>query len=351
MTAQKGKTASKNNRSGASAGKGGKGRPPAKNQKQRRGAEHPDEIAGLILMAVGIVLGILTYTNTGAVMHAFVNWLFGLMGVAAYAMPVLLFALGVAVLVLPNRQIGTGAVALVLGTVYCINCIIQLAVSPVGGSKFADYVRNAWSLGAAHRQGGGALASVSAFAFAKLFSKAGAIVLFVAAALVMLLVLTRVSIRSAGKKVIEKVDEIEDRRKSRLYNGTIEDDEDEDRAAAAAERKRAREERRKKRERQDDPLFIDEDPTPVLTPVYEGGAADPLDFLPQSGALPQRRADDDAAEIDPFDVTDRSGVGGDAGLDPFGSFSIADDDVIPGVEPEELQGGDIGGKPERCRAS
>ncbi|MCR5808760.1 MAG: DNA translocase FtsK [Clostridiales bacterium] len=74
-------------------------------------------------------------------------------------------------------------------------------------------------------RGGGLLSAVPCFALGKLVSVSGAIVLFAAIALVLLLLVTKISIRSAGRKVIAKVDAIEDRRKARLINETVGEDE------------------------------------------------------------------------------------------------------------------------------
>lgn len=345
----KSKASARNAASNGRRASGQKAKAQTQNQVKRK-AEHPDEIAGVILMALGVVLGILTYTDTGAVMHAVVKVLFGLMGITAYAMPILLFGIGVALIALPNRQTGSGASALLLGAVYCINCIIHLAVSAIGEATFAEYVKDAWTLGAGLRQGGGALAAALAYAMAKLFSKGGAIVIFAAAAIVLLLLLTRASIRSAGKKVIAKVDALEDRRKARLYSEQIEDEEEAGNAAAELmEQERARHERRIRRGRQKaaqtDPGLIEET-YPVVTATDEGGAADALDFLPQSGALPTAKQQADNELIGGFTPSARPEAGQHTGFDneAFPTIEITAEDnitgeVVGGIDEPEAEHG------------
>ena len=192
--------------------------------RERIPADRLDEIFGVIFMAVGVVFGILTYTRTSAVLGSAVDLLFGLIGFIQYAMPVVLVLIGVLLIALPRRQMGSGAILMTLIAVWCVNCIIHLATSKIGPSSFSEYVASAFRLGRELHRGGGAVSAIPAFGITKLVSSSGAIVVFVAAALVLLLLVTRISIRSAGKKVIAKVDAIEDRRKARLINEKVGDD-------------------------------------------------------------------------------------------------------------------------------
>ncbi len=311
--------------------------------KKKKKAEHADEIAGVILIAVGIVLGIFTYTKTAAVMTTVVKWLFGLMGISAYAMPVLLVFLGAAMIAIPNRQFGTGATSMLLAAVYCISCIIQLSVSAIGSASFAEYVSAAWSLGTQYRRGGGALASAAAFGMAKLFSKAGAIVLFVAAAIALLMLVTRVSIRSAGKKVIAKVDAIEDRRRAKAYNEQLRREEEEANAVMFAANNVLQEmgTKPKKTKRKQEPNSI-EPVLPAFAPLEN--EKESLSFLPLSGTLPKRQEGDET-ELKSTDVQSAvRGIGaeGRTAADPFATIEIVPEDNITG----EIVFSDQNGEPQ-----
>ena len=341
MAAQKGSASSNNKKSPPQKGKADN--KPARNGNSgnrqahpRRSVEHPDEIAGVILIAVGIVLGILTYADTGAVMDGFVSVLFGIMGVTAYALPVLLFALGIALIAIPNRQLGNGAVSLLACAVYCVNCLIHIFTSPVGSYRIGEYFKHAWTLGADSRRGGGCLASVMSYVMTKLFSKPGAIVIFIAAAIVLLLLVTRVSLRSAGKKVIAKVDAIEDKRKAKIFNEKLTDDEEGEPAPAVVKEKTHKEKHKHGRPGEDDLTMLDT--VPVVTPTDLGGSKDTLDFLPLSGTLPKDKGGKPAV-LSASDITPRA----EDTADPFDIIEITPQDNITG----EVAVGEMEPAPEK----
>ena len=330
-------------RRSSSTGKRSRGSSVKNNSVRRRRAEHSDEIAGVILIAVGIVLGILTYTKSSAVMTGFVDFLFGLFGITAYALPVLLAGIGVAMIAIPNRQFGTGATSMLLGAVYFINCVIQLAVSPIGKAKFGEYFKAAWDMGRGQRLGGGALASALAFCMAKLFSKPGAIVLFVAAAVVLLMLVTRVSIRSAGQKVIAHVDAIEDRRKARIYNERLRREEEEAQAAIDAANRAALELASPKPKKTKTKTANIEIPPelPVFSPITEEPQAqekDSLDFLPLSGTLPQAKntaSGELKSSVGVQNAAHNVSNVGDSFADPFATVEIVPDDILGDVDLTE----------------
>ncbi len=192
-------------------------------ERERISPERADEITGVVLIALGVVMGILTYTKTTAFLSPMVDFFFGLVGFIQYAMPVLLVATGVALIAIPNRQVGRGAVAMIAGAILCVNCIIHIASVPIGDAAFGRYIASAYELGKL-RRGGGFLSAIPAYALSKLVSSAGAIVIFVAIVIVLLLLATRISIRSAGRKIAAQVDAFEDRRKARLIDERVGED-------------------------------------------------------------------------------------------------------------------------------
>ncbi|MBO4385112.1 MAG: DNA translocase FtsK [Clostridia bacterium] len=239
-----------------------RGKQPERRKEPRY--EHVDEIAGVVFIALGIVSGILTYVNTAALLKPVVTFLFGLIGVVQYAMPVVLAAIGVVLIAIPKKQFGTGAVIMILLAVWCVSSIIHILSFNIGNSTFKEYIVSAYDLGKAGR-GGGFISSIPAFGLAKLVSTAGAVVIFAALAIILLLLITRVSIRSAGKKVIATVDALEDRRKARLIDEKVGDDEIES-AIKRSRREREEEARRLEKERR---KAEDEDDGLKLSPVKE----------------------------------------------------------------------------------
>lgn len=195
--------------------------------KAKRPPAHIDEIIGVILIALGIVMGIMTYTHTNAIFDKVVTALFGLFGVIQYAVPVVLVALGIMLIAIPRRQAGTGIILALIGAVLCVDCVIHLARLKVAGAAFSEYTSQSYKLGRIG-QGGGWVSSIPAYGLTKLLSPAGAIVVFVALALILVMLATRLSIRSAGQKLVARADARASRRRERRYEQTELDDAEEE---------------------------------------------------------------------------------------------------------------------------
>ena len=191
-------------------------------RSRRSRPEHLDEIAGVIFIALGIVIGILTYAHTSAIFEKVVEFMFGLFGVIQYAVPVVLVVLGILLIAMPRRQIGKGFIALIAGAILCADCIIHVASFPVADSTFKDYIARGFDMGVIHR-GGGWVSSIPAYGLSKLISAPGAIVVFAALALILIMLATSLSIRSAGRRIVAKADAIADRRKAKRYEQSEEE--------------------------------------------------------------------------------------------------------------------------------
>ena len=305
----------------------------AKPEREKLPPERIDEIAGIIFIAVGLVTGILTYVKTEAVLKSIVSFMFGLTGVVQYALPIVLVAVGVALIAVPRRQTGTGAVAVCLGMIWCIDCIIHLAVKKIGSAGFGEYLKAAYRLGVDSRKGGGFLSAAPSYGLAKLITPAGAMIVFAAAALVLLLLVTRISIRSAGRKVIAKVDAIEDRRKARLINETVGD-------SAGQEKKPA------KKEPDQDELKIGVDTEPrgasgirrrkpheTEAPASDGSGE--LEIMPTKGSIPLKKKKEAHEPV--FTPLKQDPVEEIPDYDPFETIEITPEDNITG----EVAGVDV----------
>lgn len=204
-------------KSGSVAKKAARNTRPALEKEARQPArppEHLDEAIGVLFIALGIVMGIFTYTRTTALFGTVVGGLFGLFGMVQYAFPVLLALLGIVLIAVPRRQMGSGAIIMALGAVYFITCVIHLVTTEINGLRYAEYITEALELGRSG-QGGGLLASLPSYWLAKFLSPTGAIVIFAALALALLLLATKVSIRSAGRRIVEKAETRAEYRRAR----------------------------------------------------------------------------------------------------------------------------------------
>ena len=317
--------------------------------------EHIDEIIGIIFIALGVVVGILTYFHTAAALETVVRFLFGLIGFVQYLMPVVLVVTGILLIATPKRQFGSGAVVMIFCAVWSVNCIIHLASSYFKDVKFKDYISQAYSLGK-EGHGGGFLSAVPAYGVAKLVSVAGAIVVFAAIALVLLLLVTRISIRSAGKKVIAQVDAFEDLRKTRLINERVGEDEPETTRPSRRRKPEpetiepAEDELKLPELKEDKGLFHRHRKPEKLKPeksdigaVIDGGTipgSETLEFIPKSGAIPHTSSYGEAA---PPPVK----IGEPEDFDPFESIEIVPEDNITGETPDTGDVLDIPEEPKK----
>lgn len=319
--------------------------------------DRTDEVAGIILIAIGIVMCILTYAKTGAALEGFVDLMFGLLGVMQFVLPPLLVIAGILIIAMPNRQFGSGTMILCFLALFCLSCVIHIAVCKPAGYSFKGYITRAYELGRA-RSGGGLIASMPDYGLSKLISSAGAIVVFIAAALVLLLFATKLSIRTAGRKVIAKVDAMEDMRKARLINETVGDEE-----PALRRRRRAHEtessdtlipsspelvlgeggsslsEALKKKKHNRLKLKAE---TGELDNTIEGAhpakGGQELELIPKNGWIPVNmdnyRAPKAPAEPDPF-VTGEPIFPDEPVEDPFETINIVPEDNITGASVAE----------------
>ncbi len=332
---------------GKSGGKGSASA-SASNENKKPNENRHDEVGGLILCAAGIILGVITYVPSDALFGRLVPILFGLVGIVAYALPVILLIAGIVIIAIPRKQIGTGLLSMLFGAIWSVMCIVHLAVSNVSGAstKFGDYIKLAYSIGV-NRNGGGVIAALPAYGAARLITSVGAIVLFVTIAMILLLLMTRVSIRSAGKKVVEHIERQEDKRKAKLYNEMLDDDEEDD--VEERLRRQRREERRQKRLHKHDKELIEPEAdtavkglgataSPLGSSVAQGGTA-AIDTLPTTGDIPKTKQKQDSELKSSFNISN-------AGLeqvnrpvhttdygDPFDNIEIVPSDNITGDTP------------------
>lgn len=338
---------------------------PASEPREKLSPDRVDEIVGIVFIALGIVAGILTYGGrTSAALGSLVSFMFGLVGVVQYAMPILLVVIGVVLIAVPRRQAGTGSIALCLGVVWCVNCIIHLASVNVGPRSFGEYVHDGFVLGK-DGLGGGLLSAIPAYLLEKLITTAGAIVVFCAVALVFILLVTKLSLRSAGKKVIAKVDAMEDNRKARLIDEKVGEDRipgirRKPAKAAAAEPVPTPAKSRDlligegesdtlsgsfdgKRRRRSKMKIEESDINTVISEAATANDGEPtLDFLPTSGTLPRDAANYGDISYTPIPHDNDPIIPGAEEpiptvdeYDPFETIEIIPEDNITGEIPDE----------------
>lgn len=211
----------------ASASRNGK----KQSGKSADSADTKREIIGVVLILVGIILGIFCYAprSSQGVIAAIVPLLFGIFGIGMYAVPVLCAALGVCVIAIRKDNSHTGTIVCAAAAAFALLSFIHLAeyAKSIPAMNFGEAVSHAWSAGSRLRSGGGFFGGSLAYLFAKLFGVTGGCVALAGIDIIMLLVITRLSLRKTGKKLAESVAEAHAvsraRRQTELYNEKLDD--------------------------------------------------------------------------------------------------------------------------------
>lgn len=226
--------------SGRSAsGRGGQqsaSAPRKGNRNTRRGssadnAETRREIIGVVLILVGIILGIFCYAPRTAqgVIAKIVPVFFGIFGIGAYAVPVLLAAVGICVIAMRRENSNTGTIVCAVTAAFALLSFIHLAeyAKVLPGMNFGKCIAHAYSQGSLYRTGGGFFGGSFAFLFEKLLGVTCGCVALAGIDVIMLIVITRLSIRKTGEKLAENVAAAHAarvRRRTEIYNERLEEE-------------------------------------------------------------------------------------------------------------------------------
>ena len=190
------------------------------------------EVSGLILMALGVFVFVGLFTDSiGVVGHALKLALFGIFGVAAYLLPILITAIGIVIIIAGHEAIRWFPV-----TVWSVFCVLGLALlhlfyysnSALDSSSFVNFTRSSFLLARSLSGTGGALGAMVAYPMHELVGAVGAGIFLVAFLLAILLLMTRLSLRRLGQGVRDNVRETvavmaerqEQRQEQRIQNQT-----------------------------------------------------------------------------------------------------------------------------------
>jgi len=235
-------------------------------KKRNQVRQNRREIAGVALIALGLFLGICVYVKaTGLVGIAVTDILFGLCGMFSYVLPVALLAGGIVLIAISAAKPRKGRTSLILLGIWVLLAFLHVLIRPIIAQvTVIDYIKDAWTVAVASHQGGGILGGLMCYPLILLFGEAGTYIFLIAAFLIDLLFVTKISIARAGQKVKTKVQDTlhsaaEKRaQKQKLYTEQID-------APAKPGTKRAQKQPARKR------------------PAQEQD--DPLDFIPLSGPI------------------------------------------------------------------
>ncbi|MDL2218003.1 DNA translocase FtsK [Christensenellaceae bacterium OttesenSCG-928-M15] len=242
----------------------------ARAQKREAAIQKRKEIQGVIMISLGVFLAICVYFEAiGIVGQAVTDVLFGLVGIFAYALPPVLVAGGILLIAYALKEPLRGRMALIILGVFFVITLIHVAVKhTLDDTTFFKYVGDAYAYGKTLYKGGGAIGALLCFPLLHLIGQAGAYIFLITGILVVILLVTRISLRTAGQKVGTRVKESiaiaserHQARRQQLYIEDLRDDTDEK------------------------PMFAGEKKQPAKNPVRKQAADPDISYLPTEGAI------------------------------------------------------------------
>lgn len=199
-------TAKKTSR--ATSRKGGAG---AKKKAQASGATQ--EIIGFALMVLGIFSFVaVVMGGAGLLGESIAGVMFGLFGLGAYVVPLLLVCIGWIVLIAKRMRLHPGKLALTSVTVlmlFVINHLVvdgrvqQTVLETRESVGYWGYIAGSYAYGQAHHVGSGALGGILTFPARALLGAVGCWILTIALIVGCVFVLGKLSMRSTAQKVSE----------------------------------------------------------------------------------------------------------------------------------------------------
>jgi len=182
-------------------------------KKRNEALQTRRELWGVFWIALAVFLGVCLYFEAIGIVGAVItSVLFGLFGLFAYALPVALLAGGITLIALGDTKEQRGRTALVLLGVVFVLALLHVIARPIvttpdgaGAQNYILYARDAYTLGETARTGGGTLGALLSYPLLLLTGEAGAYIFLIAGILIILLQVTRLSLRKTGQQVGEKV--------------------------------------------------------------------------------------------------------------------------------------------------
>ncbi len=164
------------------------------------------EIAGVIVIALGILIGLSVYTqgNSGFITSVS-SVIMGVFGLIGYAVPLIIFSLGV--ILIATKKINVRASRFfsfllgILGAVLLIHLISAANYSAKDG--YVPYIERSYSVGTLLHLGAGALGGAVTYPVHHFLGSTLGIILSLTLILISVMLLTKLSIRSVGEKTAE----------------------------------------------------------------------------------------------------------------------------------------------------
>ena len=198
------------------------GRKPAATRNDAAGRDKAaSEGSGVLLIAGGILAAAyLFFSATGYLGEMLGKALFGMIGVIAYALPVILIAVGVIYIRgASNARLNGSGWYLLLSILSLVTLLSAARNSLIEGMEYMPYVNDALYIGQNAHLGGGFIGAVLSYPLLKLGGLTLALILSIALLIVCIIKITGFSLRDASEvltsKVIAAVENTRDRSEER----------------------------------------------------------------------------------------------------------------------------------------
>lgn len=175
-----------------------------KKQAKQENSTLANEVAGVLLIALGVILALGVYTSSQVLLAVWFRQVaFGLFGIGGYGVPVVAVAGGILAIAARRRKVtvtkGIMGVLAVLSVLSFIH-LIYLPLLQLEQSYFS-YLGQCYELGSTWATGGGLVGGLLGYPVGILLGQAGGMVLFAALFIVSLMIITRFSIRRASENL------------------------------------------------------------------------------------------------------------------------------------------------------
>lgn len=165
------------------------------------------EITGVCFVALGLFLAVSIYSDAVGVVGSIVSdAFFALFGLMGFAVPVLTFAAGILTIVFSGRETIKSLYAVFGIGFLCLLVILHIySKADIKDVSILAYIKEAYQFGRTEMRGGGVCGAVIAYPSLLLIGEVGTYILFFTLEIVMILLVTRISLRSTGEKVGKKI--------------------------------------------------------------------------------------------------------------------------------------------------
>lgn len=190
------------------------------------------EIAGVCIVLAGILLGVFCYSSSKGLLAGIIPFLFGVFGLGTYILPIVLATVGILLIALPKNRVNSSTVVCISIILVAFLAIIHTASSAIEGQSFFDVCKYAYLRGKLSH-GGGVLGGIISFCFVSIIGTVGSYIALGGIILIMVMIITRLSLRDAGERagtgVVHAVAKARERsRESKLYISSIDDVDDDE---------------------------------------------------------------------------------------------------------------------------